>query len=92
MITHMILVGPGKRETASLPANAFGPILVEQNSRLEFNITLTEDEMRYTSGKFFREGASNTDMIVRKGIGRNYPFGYSFLDRVWNGEFKYALA
>jgi hypothetical protein len=88
----MTLVGRGKGERTPLPANVFDPIFAEQNSTLAFYLTLTEDEMRYTSGEFFSEGASNTDMVIRKGIGRDYPFGHSFLDRVWNGAFKYVLA
>lgn len=91
MITNTTLTGQGKGRRTPVPMNAFAPMLVEAKSKVAFYITFTDNEMRYSSGQSFDVAGSNEDMVVGKGIGRDYLFGTSFADRVWNGVFKYAL-
>jgi M6 family metalloprotease-like protein len=90
-VANTTVMGQGIGERSVVPANAFNPVTVDRNATVAFYVTFKESEMRYSSGGDFTNAASNDDMIVTRGIGRDYPFGNMYPDRAWNGVFKYEL-
>lgn len=90
-VTNATVMGQGKGERTVVPTNAFNPVTIDRNATVAFYITCKEREMRYSSGGDMTHAASNDDMIVTRGIGRDYPFGNLYPNRAWNGLFKYEL-
>ena len=90
-IANVTTMGRGTGKRTYVPANAFKPVLVGGGSSVAFYVTIKSRDMRYSRGVEFSDAASNDDMTVTKGIGKDYPFGLSYLDRVWNGVLRYNI-
>jgi len=55
-----------------------------------FYVTTTAGNMNYTNGTTVGSvAASNTDLQVLEGAGKQYPFSSTFQPRVWNGTIHY---
>ncbi len=90
-VANVTLVGRGTGQSTIVPVNAFAPVLVGRNSSVALYVTVKGREMRYSRGEDFSIAASNDDLTVSKGVGKDYPFGASYLDRVWNGALRYSI-
>lgn len=66
-------------------------VTIPAGSKQAFYITLTKNGIRYTNGS--SEGklyVSDANLEFYEGIGKAYPFAYSFRPRIWNGRIRYA--
>jgi hypothetical protein len=93
LISNVTTVGRGQGTPTPLPANAFGPVSIEQFRVQAFYITIRTSDgkgMRYTRGT--GRGtvvAADNSLAVLEGVGSSYACGRVFVDRIWNGAVRY---
>jgi M6 family metalloprotease-like protein len=83
------ITGQGRGNKTTLPANSFNPITLHANNTMAVYITCTGNTMRSSTGDIWIE--SNDAFSIANGVGKSYPFGRTYHDRVWNGIIEYFL-
>ena len=69
-----------------------GELRIEAGELYSFYVTATGQGLRYTNGIGIGNiVASNNDLIVYEGIGKETTFGHTFNDRIWNGALYYSV-
>lgn len=100
------VLGQGKNKPTHIPIGSFDPTHIPLDATQAFYITTQNENMRYTAFKdaenktgsvFVSENHSNQDsergmsIEILTGVAKNYPFGESWPDRVFNGAMLYRL-
>ena len=84
--------GLGFEQRTPLPSKCLSSVHVHAGDTVGFYVTVNRSKMAYT----FVQGmalndvyASNVHMQILLGVGKAYPFAYTFNPRLWNGVIKY---
>lgn len=85
------VTGAGRGQRTLIRRGNFSSIALKQSRSVGLYVTLTTEDMRYTDANFGSVAGENEHMVVTKGVGRSYPFGAWYPDRLFNGVIKYEL-
>ena len=86
------VVGNGVGVPTPLPENAFNPLHVSAGAVRSFYVTISNG--RYMQQTPFATGeviASNDDLLIYGGVGKNYLYLHTGEDMAWNGNLYYTL-
>lgn len=79
--------GRGKKSRIEL-----GEVSLRAGDSHSFYVFVLGGRLRYTNGNGVGTPiASNTHLLMLEGVGKASPFGVTFADRIWNGEFLYEV-
>jgi len=84
--------GQGFEQRTPLPSGCLSSVHVHAGDTVGFYVTVNRSKMAYT---FVQDMvlndvyASNVHLQILLGVGKAYPFAYTFNPRLWNGVIKY---
>lgn len=86
--------GMGFEQRTPLPANSLTHHVSMQKGEINaFYVTVNRSKMAYTFPSNLQVGAvysSNVHCELYLGVGKAYPFGFTFVPRLWNGAIRYT--
>ena len=94
LFANVTVIGAGMGRPTSVPIGSFSPVLIMANYVQAFYLTLTTStSMRYTPGVGTGTRlAYDQNLAIFEGVGKAYPCGGTFWNRIWNGAVYYERA
>lgn len=81
----------GKKQyfATPIPSSVIIPVDMNAGETYSFYVTLVGGPaLRYSNGDYFSE---DDNVLFIAGIGKDYPFGQSYAQQIWNGILRYAV-
>jgi hypothetical protein len=88
-IADTFVVGRGSPNPTPIAEKDVAPVSINAGETYSFYITLAENSIRYTNGQVV---ASDDSLTFIRSNGNRFPFGQTFVDRIWNGILNYVPA